>query len=206
MAGGAGDGFGTRLVTPAAALRAAFEMRVGYTLGAALAGLVAGEFELDGTRGTLLTRIGGTLRCAACRAVARAIGAAPRRPTAEGAVTARPGTRTSGARRIRVLRGETTGLHGIVAGLLVGIRQGVVSLGNFFEALLGTWLLAHVGVHRAGLGAKRLLDVLGRSILRNAEYVVVVLVGGGCQNDLTPQVAGKEKTFALFYPGQAAYI
>ena len=181
-------------------------MRVGHTLGAALAGLVTGEFELDGTCGALLARIRGALRRAACRTVARAIGTAPRRPTAEGTVAARPGTGAGRTRRIRVLRGETTGLHGIVAGLLVGIRQGVVGLGGLFEALLSARLLAHVGVHRAGLGAKRLFDVLGRSILRNAEYVVVVLVGGGCQNDLTPQVAGKEKTLALFYPRRAAYI
>ena len=206
MASGAGDGLGTGLVAPAAALRAALEMRVSHTLGAALAGLVAGEFELDGTRGALLARIGGALRRTTCGAVACAVGAAPRRPTAEGAVAARPGTRTSRARRIRVLRGEAAGLHSIVAGLFVGIRQGVVGLGDLFEALLGARLLAHVGVHRAGLGAKRLFDVLGRSILRNAENVVVVLVGGGCQNDLTPQVAGKEKTLALFYPRRAAYI
>src|SRR4030095_9240931 len=59
---------------------------------------------------------------------------------------------------------------------LVGIGEDLVGLVDLLEALLGLGLLVHVRVVLPGELPVRLLDVLGRGVLRHAEGLVIVLV------------------------------
>ena len=170
-------------------------MGVGDLLAAALVGLLARELKLDGARGALTAHVGRALTCAGARRTVAAEGArTPRGPAAEGVVRA---PRPAGAGRARrgrvgVLRGEAARAHGVVAGLLVGVRERLVCLGQLLEALLGARLLADVGVHGAGLGAEGLLDVVDGGVLGDAENLVVILMRGCGQEYLTPRIAGEK--------------
>ena len=172
-----------------ATARAGLEMLVGDALGAPLLRLLGGELEGDAPRRARLDRIGdgpgGRPARRALRSPVRpAEREAPARP-AERVLGAAEGGPVGRARRgaargaERVLGREAAGAHGVVAGALVGVGQRLVRFGDLLEALLGVGLLADVGVHRARLGAERLLDVVGRRVFGDAENVVVVLVGGG---------------------------
>src|SRR5438045_4892225 len=105
----------------------------------------------------------------------------PARVVAEGALAGLPGVHVLEAagpggasaplRELLPLRADR-----VVSLSLVGIAEDLVGLVDLFELFLRVRLLVDVRVVLACELAVRLLDVLGRGVLRNAEGLVVVLV------------------------------
>ena len=74
--------------------------------------------------------------------------------------------------------------HGVIGGAFFGVGQHGIGLVDLGHARRGVFFLADIGVVFAGELAKGLFDVVSRSALVHAKYLVIVLVVHGYTNRL----------------------